>query len=393
MLRHIASQRVLSQLINPAMERTAYMRCKLAETPNKTLLGRTFLTVSTDGEMLPAAVYMPPNHNKDSRTLNVVLYLHGWYVGSKEALINTDKSRICDQVMNSGKDVVLVAPWLGNVSGPDNANALQTGRFGQAGYGHRFLRAILDALAPASLAAFVAGRATPVVAATNTIRGADAISGAGPIVPAPFGIKNLIIACHSGGGVAMRNVVQTLGPFESNLRECIGLDCLYDGGNLEKKREEDAKFWFDRAKKPGAPPAYFVFGPSTRRQSIKLYLMAKGRIDALGNPRNPAGPALANLTVWPGHISHVMYGGVVTNVTSSIDGVMDDSITKTPTAPPTGKAAPGKSAVTKNFVEQAIDNFDGNYIFPSFLLGGEMGIHYFIARDFLRERLKSVALA
>lgn len=351
------------------------MKCKLADAQHKMWPGRTFFTTSNDGEMLPTAVYMPPNHIEAARILNVLLYFHGWYVGSQHALINTDKSRLCEQVINSGRDVVLVAPWLGSKSAKGDGQAFHTDLFGQAGYGERFLKAILDAL----------GAAISASAAPRKIRDVDAISGAGPIV-GPFRIKNSVIACHSGGGVAMRNVVQTLGQFESSLRECIGLDCLYDDG--------DAKFWFDRARKPGTPLAYFVFGPSTRRESIKLYLMAKGRADALGNELNPAAPALANLTVRPGHIPHFGYGGVTTNVTSAIDGVMDDAITTPPAAPAKGKPPPAKAAAAKRFVDQAVDNFDANYFFPSFLISEEQGgIHYLIAREFLRDGLSSVSLA
>jgi hypothetical protein len=267
-LRHIAPLGNLSTLTQPRQSDGFAMKCKLADAQHKLWPGRTFFTTSNDGEMLPTAVYMPPNHVEASRILNVLLYFHGWYVGSQEALMNTDKARLCEQVINSGRDVVLVAPWLGKKTGDGSANGiLQTNRFGDAGYGQRFLKAILDALAAA-----ISASAVP-----KKIRGVDAISGAGPIV-GPLGIKNLIVACHSGGGVAMRNVVQTLGQFESSLRECVGLDCLYNDG--------DAKFWFDRAKKPGTPLAYFVFGPSTRRESIKLYLMTKGRADALGNELN-----------------------------------------------------------------------------------------------------------
>jgi hypothetical protein len=371
------------------------MKCALAPAPKQVWPGHTLFTTSIGGDMLPTAVYMPPTHNEARRLLNVLLFFHGWYVGSKEDLINTDNTRLCETVMNSGRDVVLVAPFLGSKWAPDDGNTLQTARFGEAGYGQRFLTAILDALAIASLPAFAARKAASPGAAPRTVRGVDAISGAGPIVPRPFGVKNLVVACHSGGGVAMRNVVQTLGQFEPMLRECVGLDCLYDPGDPAKKRDEDAKFWFDRAKKPGARPAFFFFGPSTIPESVKLYLMAKGRADALGNARSPAGSALGNVTVRPGHISRFMYGGVTTNVSSTIERVMDDLIAKSPSPAATarGRAAPATATVSKSFVQQAVENFRDGYIFPYSDKDAMGGIHYFIARAFLRERLKSIALA
>lgn len=337
------------------------MRCTLKEeTTHKVWQGRTFFTTSSPGEMLPAAVYFPPNHPDTSRSLNVLLFFHGFYVGGTDALINSDNTRLCEQVLDAGRDVVLVAPWLGAKWGKGNG-VLHTDRWADAGYTREFLRAILAALPDPPLASNLVSQTPP---------GVDAISGAGPVVPR-LAIRNLVLACHSGGGVAMRNAVQSLGDLEGRLRECVGLDCLYNDG--------DAKFWSDRAQQ-GAPPAYFYFGPSTVSESIKLYLMAQGRVDALGNERKPPGQKLMNLLVRPGHISSFMYGGVTTNVSATIDQTMDDLIARTPPS----KGTP--------FAEQAAANFAAGYIYPFGEKDERGGIHYFIARAFLRERLGSVAL-
>src|SRR6476660_7004533 len=103
------------------------MQCKLGEVKHPVWPGRTFFTTSVGGGMLPAAVYMPPNHNVSANMLNVLLFLHGFYVTSTEALTNTDNCRLCEQVIISGKDIVLVAPWLGSkwASGAENG-VLQT---------------------------------------------------------------------------------------------------------------------------------------------------------------------------------------------------------------------------------------------------------------------------
>ncbi len=346
------------------------MQCKLGEVQNPVWLGRTFFTTSVSDDMLPAAVYMPPNHNASATMLNVLLFLHGFYVSSKEALTNSDNCRLCEQVMNSGRDIVLVAPWLGFKNGRGKEHGvLQTERLGHAKYGERFLSAILDALPAPSTATLVASAA---------IGGVDAVSGAGPIVKIPpppkLGIKNLVVACHSAGGVAMRNIVGTLGTFEGKLRECVGLDCLYNDG--------DAKFWYQRADK-GAPPSYFFYGPSTIPESIKLYLMAQGRADADGNRLERPGRALTNLVVRPGHISSYMSGGGTTNVSGYIDKVADDLIAR-----PTAAAA----APARKYADQAADNFRAGYIFPFNEDDARGGIHYFIARAFLLERLRNVSL-
>jgi hypothetical protein len=181
----------------------------------------------------------------------------------------------------------------------------------------------------------------------------------------------------------MRNVVRTLGAFEGKLRECVGLDCLYNEG--------DAKFWYNRAQEAGASPSYFFYGPSTIPESIKLYLMARGRADALGNRREPPGPAQGNLVVRPGHISSYMSGRVTTNVPGYIDKVADDLIARgKPTA-----AAPSRTSAAKDgeFVQQAAENFEAGYIFPFNEGDPRGGIHYFIARAFLLERLRNVSLS
>jgi hypothetical protein len=357
---------------------TTTMQCKLGEVKNPVWPGRTFFTTSVGGGMLPAAVYMPPNHNASANRLNVLLFLHGYYVGSTEALTNSDNCRLCEQVIASGKDIILIAPWLGYKNAPDKEHGvLQTERLTEAKYGERFLKAILDALPEPSTATLVASAA---------IGGADAISGAGPMVKIPpppqLEIKNLVVACHSAGGVAMRNVVQTLGAFEGKLRECVGLDCLYNDG--------DAKFWHTRAQVAGASPSFFFYGPSTIRESIKLYLMAQGRADASGNRREPPGRPLDNLVVRPGHISSYMSGGVTTNVSGYIDKVADDLIARAkPTAAPPSRTSAAKDG---EFVKQAAENFKAGYIFPFNEGDARGGIHYFIARAFLLERLRSVSL-
>src|SRR5262249_37027008 len=44
-----------------------------------------------------------------------------------------------------------------------------------------------------------------------------------------YQIDKLALACHSGGGVLMRQATDTLGAFKKNgiLKECWGFDCLY----------------------------------------------------------------------------------------------------------------------------------------------------------------------
>jgi hypothetical protein len=58
------------------------MQCKLANAKHQIWPGQTLVTTSVSGGMLPAAVYVPPNHDGFATMLNVLLFLHGFYVPS-----------------------------------------------------------------------------------------------------------------------------------------------------------------------------------------------------------------------------------------------------------------------------------------------------------------------
>src|SRR5262245_27724461 len=90
------------------------MACELKKDDKSTFPGHTYY--STDGHACAGrhtAVYLPPNHNFESKTLNVVLFLHGFYVSSHRQLFQGDRTKLREQVLAAGKDVVLVAPFLG----------------------------------------------------------------------------------------------------------------------------------------------------------------------------------------------------------------------------------------------------------------------------------------
>jgi hypothetical protein len=46
--------------------------------------------------------------------------------------------------------------------------------------------------------------------------------------------KNIILACHSGGGKPMRRVALGKHPYANQIRECWGFDCLYEGDDPEQ---------------------------------------------------------------------------------------------------------------------------------------------------------------
>jgi hypothetical protein len=78
-----------------------------------------------------------------------------------------------------------------------------------------------------------------------------------------FTIKNLIVACHSGGGVAMRAFVEGLGSSnKAALKGCWCFDCLYGG--------DDPKFWFNRGTNPAPFYAYYWGTAGNSKELLKL---------------------------------------------------------------------------------------------------------------------------
>jgi hypothetical protein len=79
-----------------------------------------------------------------------------------------------------------------------------------------------------------------------------------------FTIKNLILACHSGGGVAMRAFVGGLGSSNTAaLKGCWCFDCLYG--------KDDPEFWFKRA--ANAAPFYAYYYDTAAKAQRLLGLM------------------------------------------------------------------------------------------------------------------------
>ena len=178
----------------------------------------------------------------------------------------------------------------------------------------------------------------------------------------------------------MRKLVGTLGKHRPKLQECWGFDCLY-GANA---KPDDATFWYQFVSGKDGRPLYIVYGKSTARQSVKLYLMGKGRADALGNKVDPPGPPLNNLHVAIGHYLTVPYMGQ--NV--SVD-ITDAQVDKLINQPPASAKQPAKAAKPQDgdFVKQAVSNLRGNHIFMDEIKGFEL--HYYIAREFFCLRLRN----
>ena len=75
--------------------------------------GRTLFSKEAAHCIKPTAVYLPPKREGSGHTFNVVIWLHGFYVRNHKFLFRGDPARLREQVRDSNKDVVLIAPFLG----------------------------------------------------------------------------------------------------------------------------------------------------------------------------------------------------------------------------------------------------------------------------------------
>jgi hypothetical protein len=89
------------------------MRCELEEDDIGNFPGVTLFTKENAHCIKPTAVYLPPNPAARGNVLDVVIWLHGFAVIDHKFLFRNDPARIREQVRDSNKNVVLIAPFLG----------------------------------------------------------------------------------------------------------------------------------------------------------------------------------------------------------------------------------------------------------------------------------------
>jgi hypothetical protein len=290
----------------------------------------------------PTGVYVPPGVDLAKGPVNVLLYLHGWYVKKMEDLFTTDASSVRNQVVASGKKVILIAPYLGSYDGTkgDYSTRDLTGNWGE-----RFIFDALNALIP------------PTPPPSNLSRGG--LSQVGRSTPS-FQLGNLVIAAHSGGGAGMRTLVGALGRFKANLTECWGFDCLYGA----KIKPDDATFWFDFVNGSDGCPLWVIFGPTTAQESVKLYLMKEGLATRTGARAVPQGAQVMSIEVEPGLSSP--------KTIEELMGLKD---------------LPARS---DSIVEKALANLNKNIGWPQ-TSDGRNQLHYAIVRDGLLDMLKTAS--
>jgi hypothetical protein len=326
--------------------------CELEQDDIGTFPGVTLFTKGNAHCIKPTAVYLSPKHSVSRNMLNVVLWLHGFYVRNHKFLFHNDRARIRDQVRDCGKDVVLIAPFLGfeyavgeHFAGNYSVKDLATSKWGE-----RYLNEVL-----AAISHFLAPDSRP---------------------PIQLQVDKLIIACHSGGGVGMRNLVGNLGKYQSNLGACWGFDCLLG----EDAKPDDATFWWQWLSGPNARALDIIYGPSTLPQSVKLDLIGRGLATPKGDKAEQRRTALKNLNVSIGHYDAFPAFGQMVKV-NDLDPAFVDRFM----LPPTADVTPSKrkSRPDRTFLEQAIANVRREFPFPE-------DIHYMIARGGFLDRLSKL---
>jgi hypothetical protein len=256
-------------------------------------------------EKQSTGVFVPANYRAGD-TVDLVVFLRGYDIKRPKAATSVAeywnspqhpvlKSFLLrEEVNRSGKNVILAVPTLGPFA---EAGKLQDDRGARA-----FLDGVLDGLWRSGPHAGLAKRPT---------------------------VRHLILAAHSGGGVALRRLAQVLGDdddFKDKLKECWGFDSIYG------VKDRDAEFWSDWARgHPGTRVTMFYLftekevgkdprlpvsaaNPLDHREptgttfpAMELERLARARM--LGNVtvvRETRGPALSHTEVPRAHLADLL---------------------------------------------------------------------------------------
>ncbi len=340
--------------------------------------GTTLVAEGKAAALKPTAVYLPPNHKAKAK-VNVILWLHGYYVSGVSDLLAPaaakNSTNLRESVRAAGKDFVLIAPWLGY---QDHAGqgTLTWGEQGKGNGVQAFLEDTLAALAryqedPISKVGRVAGGvvgALPEVAATalDVVRHAPkktvqhdvaVLKQNWPAVPT-LEIDNLIIASHSAGGGLMRQAAGALGTLKPKLKQCWGFDCLYGSGRT----------WARWAADEGAD-LYFYYGTGTQPAAFGDVLGFWKEI--YGTPKAPkSGPLTKRVRLAP----------AVNGTGVEIDAVAFQSMDEIK-----NKATPG---TRYEIVRQATDPFiDNETRYWNDILPSLKG-HFATVTDLLKPRIE-----
>ena len=182
-------------------------RVSPCEDPGKNPPGLTICERIPLGGESPAqaltGIYIPAGY-KLQRNVDLIIYLHGHKIPSGVSTSATiadiwkrPEFRFREELNDSGKEVILVAPTLGPKSG---AWKLTDEKFGLDWYADQVMKVLI---------------------ARGPYKG----------VSQQLFVGSIILACHSGGGVPMRQLAQMNHRYSKNIIEFWGFDCLYNSGD------------------------------------------------------------------------------------------------------------------------------------------------------------------
>jgi Putative peptidoglycan binding domain/Penicillin-insensitive murein endopeptidase len=173
-------------------------------------------------------IFIPENY-RPQQHVDLILYLPG-HKNSRDLTIDRywhilPLRAFREKLNDSRKNVILVTPTLGLHS--------QAGWLAQSGGLDRYLGLVMAAL-----------------------------SHYGPYQGQPPGVGNIILAAHSGGGSAMRQIILSNQRYSPNIRECWGFDCFYS--------DADPVVWARWARsRPDARLYIYYFGTARRSLALK----------------------------------------------------------------------------------------------------------------------------
>lgn len=195
-----------------------------------------------------SAVYFPPAVDRNSRTIDVILYLHGHRTaipGARKSIWAYLKHKcwpLREHLAASGKAAVLIAPTLGPKSQPDSLLA----------------RGGLDRYLDAALAATASYWS----------------SGAAPK------IRHIILAGHSGAGSPMRLLARSGNRYAALIKEVWGFDSTYSA-----RENADSTGWaaWAQAHPQSRLFIYYLRGAPTQDQAEKLRKKALPNVSVIAS--------------------------------------------------------------------------------------------------------------
>jgi hypothetical protein len=106
----------------------------------------------------------------------------------------------------------------------------------------------------------------------------------------PPSLRNLILACHSGGGAPMRSLANGTDRALASLRECWGFDCTYN--------RRDDTIWADWARKTPNAKCYFYYIKGSGTAALSERLRDQRVANAIVVPSRDARHYYVPITYW-----------------------------------------------------------------------------------------------